>query len=70
MIVTDVTRKILKVRRDARDHRRDGWERVGEGGGRLWELYRGMRDDHKILEVEIASCGKALWIKTGRDGPA
>ena len=64
MRVTHRTRQALAVRRDKRDMSRDGWEYVGEGGGKLWELHRGVRYRHRITEVRIAACGKALWIKT------
>jgi hypothetical protein len=44
----------------------EGWEEVGEGGGKLWELYRGARHDHVITDVRIAPGGKSLLIKTAR----
>lgn len=65
MKVTNLTRSMLTVRRDVRDMTRDGWEKVGEGGGRLWELYRGGRTREVITDVKIAADGKSLWIKTG-----
>lgn len=64
MKVTDFTRRALAVRRDRRDMIAAGWEFVGEGGGKLWELYRGYRYTHRISDVRIAADGKALWIKT------
>lgn len=64
MLVTGTTRSALRIRRDRRDHMKDGWEFFGEGGGKLWELYRGGRYNQRIVAVEIAACGKALWIKT------
>ena len=63
MKVTDFTRKALAVRRDKRDRLRNGWEFVGEGGGKLWELNRGYRLRHSIVEVAISACGKGVWIK-------
>jgi len=64
MKVSRFTRDALKVRRDMRDHLKDGWEFVSEGGGNLWQLYRGGRTNEKIIAVEISACGKAIWIKT------
>ncbi len=67
MKVSSFTRCALAIRRDRRTMERGGWEFVGEGGGRLWELYRGGRGDHRIVDVRIAACGRALWIKTAKD---
>jgi hypothetical protein len=64
MRITNFTREALAMRRDTRDMERDGWEYVGERGGRLWELYRGGRYRERIVDVRIAACGKALWVKT------
>lgn len=64
MLVTEVTRRNLNIRREKRDLPRDGWDYVYEGGGPLWELTRGCRISHAITDVRIAACGKALWIKT------
>jgi len=69
MKVTDFTRRALATRRDKRDMLAQGWEFVGEGGGNLWELYRGVRWRQRIVDVRIAACGKALWVKTeGKHG--
>lgn len=64
MKLTAFTKHALRVKRDRRDRLADGWEYIGEGGGKLWELHRGYRIPHRITAVEIAACGKALWIKT------
>lgn len=66
MKVTGFTRQAMAVRKDIRDMERDGWEFVGEGGGRLWELERGGRWDHIIVDVQIAASGKGVWIKTAK----
>lgn len=66
MKVTDLTRDVLMCRRDQRQMMADGWERIGEGGGKLWELYRGFRVGHVITDVRIAADGISLWIKTDR----
>lgn len=63
MKVTQFTRVTLAVRREKRDLPKDGWEYVGENGGRLWELHRGYRYRHRIVEVRIAYDGKGLWMK-------
>lgn len=41
----------------------DGWEEVGEGGGKLWELYRGYRRGHRIVDVRITPDGLSLLVK-------
>lgn len=64
MRVTEFTRDALAYRKEDRDMKRDGWERVGEGGGKLWELYRGFRWNHAITQCKISVDGKSVWIKT------
>lgn len=59
-----MTKRALETRRTHRDLVRDGYEEVGEGGGRLWELHRGCRTDHIITDVVIAPDGRSLFIKT------
>ena len=63
MIVNDTTRRVMANRKESRDMIEDGWERVSEGGGRLWELHRGWRSQHKITDVKISNCGKFIWVK-------
>lgn len=67
MLVTETTRNALRTRREMRDMSDAGWLYVCEGGGPLWELYRGARGHEVISHVQIAACGKALWIKTRLD---
>lgn len=62
MKVTQFTRRALLVRRERREMTGAGWEFVGEGGGRLWELNRGARQDQRIVDVQIAACGKGVWV--------
>lgn len=62
MKVTARTRDWLACRRDRRDMIRQGWEYVGEGGGRLWELYRGGRSGHRIVEAKVARDGMGIWV--------
>jgi hypothetical protein len=42
----------------------DGWEFCDEGGGLLWQLHRGYRYDHVVVDVQIDPNGKAFWFKT------
>lgn len=63
MRVTDTTRRRLAYRREERAMIRAGWERVGEGGGKLWELHRGCRWRERITDVRIAIDGKSLWVR-------
>ena len=65
MKVTAFTRQALAMRREQRDLPKLGWEMVGEGGGRLWELKRGARVGQRILAVRVAACGTAVWIRVG-----
>jgi len=64
MLVTDFTRDALRLRRFRRDMVARGFEEVGEGGDRLWELYRGSRRDHVITEAQVDLAGRSVWIKT------
>ena len=41
----------------------DGWEEVGEGGGRLWELHRGYRTGHRIVDARITPDGMSMLVK-------
>ena len=65
MRLTAFSRRALAIRREARDLPKQGWERVAENGGRLWELTRGARWGKVITDVRIAADGKSLWIKVG-----
>jgi hypothetical protein len=63
MKVTDLTRSRLLERRTRRTLLAHGFEEVGEGGGRLWELYRGARIGFKITDVRIAPEGRSVFVK-------
>jgi hypothetical protein len=63
MKVNDVTRRILAWRKQNRDLLAKGYEEVGEGGGKLWELYRGGRSRHRIVDAIIAVDGKSVYVK-------
>jgi hypothetical protein len=63
MKVTLLTRQQLAHRRAIRDLERRGYEKVGDGGGRLWELYRGDRIGHHIIDAVVAPNGLAVYVK-------
>lgn len=64
MNVTNLTREILRCRRERRRLKSEGWEEITERGGRLWELHRGYRIGYKITAVTIAPEGRTVFIKT------
>ena len=66
MKVTPLNKHALACRSEQRRMLAAGWERIGEGGGELWQLYRGGRVGHVITEVRIAHDGISLWIRTSR----
>jgi hypothetical protein len=59
-----------RIRTDRRDMERAGWEYVGEGGGKLWELERGYRIGYQIVDVRIAATGRGLWVRIEDKVPA
>ena len=64
MKVTAFTSRAIAYRREVQRLIAAGYEEVGEGGGKLWQLHRGSRQDHEITEVVIGPDKKSLWIKT------
>jgi hypothetical protein len=64
MLVTEHTREGLRLERFRRDMEARGYEKIGEGGGKLWELYRGWRTDQRIVDAIVDPGGRAIWIKT------
>jgi len=40
-----------------------GYEEVGEGGGKLWEIYRGGRVGAKIVDAIVAPHGMSVYVK-------
>lgn len=64
MKVTGITKRNLHIRRERKRLLAEGYEEVGEGGGRLWELYRGCRIGYIITDVVIGPDGLSLLIKT------
>jgi hypothetical protein len=69
MKFNSITRSSLAFRREVRDMEALGFEKVGERGGRLWELHHGDRYMHRIVECKISVCGKAVWVRTEQVGP-
>ena len=65
MIVTKNTIAALSHRRWVRAMKRAGFEEVGEGGGRLWELNRGSRYSHRIVGCVISPTGESVWVMVG-----
>lgn len=66
MLVTDRTKRALETRRFQRRMLAIGFERIGEGGGRLWEIYRGGRRGQRITQALIEPGGIAVWVKIER----
>lgn len=64
MLESKAAKHSIAVRRDRRDRMKQGYEYLGEGGGKIWELYRGCRYDHVITDAIIAADGKGVWVKT------
>jgi hypothetical protein len=63
MIGTQWMKDSLAARREARDMTKAGWEWIGEGGGKLWELYRGWRTDQHIVDAKVSYSGLGVWVK-------
>lgn len=66
MIGTQFQKDVLAARREIRDMERAGYERLGEGGGKIWELVRGGRIGHEIIDVKIAYDKTSVWVKVER----
>lgn len=63
MKVTPRASAILAYRRQKRDLEHAGWEEIGEGGGKLWELYRGYRYNHQIVDCQVVIGGMSVFVK-------
>jgi hypothetical protein len=63
MRVTQATRNLLAIRRQRRRLFAAGYEEITERGGNLWELHRGGRQDHRIVDVQIGVDGRSLFAK-------
>lgn len=64
MKMNQFTKEVLASRREERDFPKEGWEKVDDHGGNLWELNRGWRWNHIITDVKISASGKEIWVKT------
>lgn len=67
MKVTDYTRERLRCLRERKKLLAAGYEEIGEGGGRLWDLYRGVRYDCRIVDAVVAPEGKTVFVKIERE---
>jgi hypothetical protein len=45
-----------------------GYEEVGEGGGRLWELRRGYRVGQRIVDAVVSPHGLSVFVKVEKGG--
>lgn len=66
MKVTELTRRALNYRRTVKKWLTEGYEEIGERGGKLWEVYRGCRRGQIIKDARIAPDGKSLFVKIGQ----
>lgn len=61
--VTERTKRILHYRRITKKWAAEGFEDLGENGGKLWEIYRGGRKGQHITEARVAPDGMSVWVK-------
>ena len=61
MKFTNITRSILAYKRQKRDLLAAGYHHVEEP---LWKLKRGSLTGEEIVDVQISTCGKELYVKT------
>jgi calcineurin-like phosphoesterase family protein len=66
MKVTDLTRRTLAVRREARQMERLGYRRHETD----WEIHRGiharLNDDTRIVDARVSADGLYVWTKLGK----
>ena len=65
MLVNERTIRALEYRRTVDRWLKEGFEEVGESGGKLWEIYRGWRVGKIIKAVRIAPDGMSIFVKIG-----
>ncbi|WP_341909613.1 hypothetical protein [Ferrovibrio terrae] len=63
MKVTARTRSILAARREQRAMRRAGYFSIEAD----WEMHRGAKSNHVILDVQISADRRHLWVRTGTE---
>lgn len=70
MIVTSRTKAVLAERRQKTKLIELGYEEItmSFGIGLLWELDRGRRTDHKIVDSVVGVGGKNLFVKVEKNG--
>ena len=62
MIVTELTRRALKIRREARELEAQGYRRHETD----WEIHRGVRIGERIVDARVSCCGLYVWTRLGR----
>lgn len=63
MKLTEWSRGALRSRRFHRKMTALGYEEVGEGGGKLWEIRRGRRVGWRIVDAVVAPHGLSVYVK-------
>ena len=68
MLVTELTRNVLKSRKQARDLKQRGYEIITckFGIGDLWQLDRGYRVHQRIVDAVVGEDGKSVFVKVER----
>jgi hypothetical protein len=59
VIVTELTREALKIRREMRDLTKQGYRRVEVD----WRLHRGVLLREHLTDVRIAADGRHVWYR-------
>jgi hypothetical protein len=67
VIVNQFTRDVLAARRQRRELTARGYEELGEGGGRIRDLIRGRRRDHRIVDAIVSNSGTFVWVKIEKE---
>ncbi len=70
MKFTARTKEALRCGRIRRDLLARGFEEVTDSGGKMWEMDRGARMHHRIVDVVIAPECKTIFIRTEPKGVA
>ena len=63
MLMTELTKDALRIRRGRRLLMAEGFIPVGENGDPLWKFQRGAWTGRKITEVRVDPGERQLWIK-------
>lgn len=62
MIVTDLTRSALAIRREDRRMKQAGYRKHETD----WEIHRGHLIGQRIADAKISVCGRYVWTKIGQ----